>query len=60
MQVKSLTFQDMQTCHSIKLKNKDLTNKKSGSGEKKSGLWSNRLQEEITHPKRRLFVVSLF
>ena len=46
-----------QTCHSIEMKNLDLTNKKSGSGEKKSGSWSNRLQKEITHPKRRLFVV---
>ena len=39
-------------------------NEKSGSGQqkigiwgKKSGSWSNRLQKEITHPKRRLFVV---
>ena len=39
-------------------------NEKSGSDQqkigiwgKKSGSWSNRLQKEITHPKRRLFVV---
>ena len=37
----------------IEMKNLDLTNKKSG-------LWSNRLQKEITHPKRRLFVVFFF
>ena len=42
-------------------------NEKSGSDQqkigiwgKKSGSWSNRLQKEITHPKRRLFVVSFF
>ena len=39
-------------------------NEKSGSDQQKigiwgekSGSWSNRLQKEITHPKRRLFVV---
>ena len=52
--------QKSQTCHSIEMKNLDLTNKKLGSEGKKSGSWSNRLQKEITHPKRRLFVVSFF
>ena len=36
-------------------KNRDL-----GGGGGKSGSWSNRLQKEITHPKRRLFVISFF
>ena len=49
-----------QTCHSIEMENLDLTNKKIGIWGKKSGSWSNRLQKEITHPKRRLFVVSFF
>ena len=50
----------IQTCHSIEMKNQDLTNKKSGSGGTKSGLWSNRLQKEITHQKKGLFVISFF
>ena len=55
----------IQTWHSIKLKNLDLTKKKKsgsggGGGGGESGSWSNRLQKEITHPKRRLFVVSFF
>ena len=51
-----------QTCHSIEMKNLDVTNKKSGSGGKNRdhGPNSNRLQKEITHPKRLLFVVSFF
>ena len=47
-----------QTCHSIERKNQDLTIKKSGSGGKKSGSWSYRLQKEITHPKKECFELS--
>ena len=47
-----------QTCHSIERQNQDLTNKKPGSGGKKSGSWSYRLQKEITHPKKECFELS--
>ena len=49
-----------QTCHSIELKNLDLTDKKSGSGGKNRDHGPIGYKKEITHPKSQLFVVSFF
>ena len=53
-------YKFIQTCHSIEMKKSGSDQQKIGIWGKKSGSWSTRLQKEITHPKRRLFVDSFF